>query len=205
MPKQVRIRRGTTAQHATFTGADGEVTFDTTKKVLVLHDGVTPGGKPLEGFLVLNPGNPLAMQTVASVVQITGGDFDTFGLIVTNEARFDAIITAQAGIAPRRIQMQHEAIIYAASVNLDFNGVAHKRIDLTGNLSLTATNMDYGKSFLLRIAADGSARNLSFPVGWKFVGAAAPASIAANKTALLELKAFGTTDTDVVAQYDVEP
>jgi hypothetical protein len=205
MPKQVRIRRGTTAQHAAFTGADGEVTFDTTKKILVLHDGVTPGGKPLEGFLVLNPGNPLLMQSVASVVQISGGDSDTFGLIVINEARFDAIITAQGGIAPRRIQMQHEAIVYAASVNLDFNGVAHKRIDLTGNLSLTATNMDYGKSFLLRIASDGSARNLSFPAGWKFIGAAAPASIAASKIALLELQCFGTTDADVIARYHVEP
>ena len=39
MPKQVRLRRGTTAQHVTFTGADGEVTVDTTKKVLVVHDG----------------------------------------------------------------------------------------------------------------------------------------------------------------------
>jgi hypothetical protein len=205
MPKQVRLRRGTTAQHATFTGADGEVTFDTTKKALVLHDGVTAGGRPLEGFLILAPGNPLATQSVASIVQITGGDSDTFGLIVINEARFDALITAQAGIYPRRIQMQHESVPYAASVNLDFNGVAHKRIDLGGNLTLTATNMDYGKSFLLRIAADGSARNLTFPAGWKFVGAAAPTSIAANKTALLHLHCFGTADAGVVAHYMVEP
>ena len=205
MPKQVRWRRGTTAQHATFVGTDGEVTFDTTKKVLVLHDGVTPGGKPLEGFLVLNPGNPLLIQAVTSVLQCSGGDSDTFGLIVIQQARFDSLILAQAGIYPRRIQMQHEAIPYAASVNLDFNGVAHKRIDLTGNLSLTATNMDYGKSFLLRIAADGSARTLSFPAGWRFAGGTAPASLSANKIALLDLRCFGTTDADVVARYQVEP
>ena len=59
MPKQVRIRRGTTAQHATFTGADGEVTFDSTKKVLVVHDGVTAGGKPIDGFVKLDPGAPM--------------------------------------------------------------------------------------------------------------------------------------------------
>lgn len=47
MPKQVRLRRGTTAQHASFAGADGEVTVDTTKRELVLHDGVTAGGKSL--------------------------------------------------------------------------------------------------------------------------------------------------------------
>lgn len=43
MPKQVRLRRGTTAQHSTFTGADGELTVDTTKKTLVLQDEVTAG------------------------------------------------------------------------------------------------------------------------------------------------------------------
>jgi hypothetical protein len=47
MPKQVKLRRGTTAQHAAFTGALGEVTVDTTKKTVVVHDGATPGGSPL--------------------------------------------------------------------------------------------------------------------------------------------------------------
>jgi hypothetical protein len=46
MAKQVQIRRGTTLQHSTFTGAEGEVTFDTDKKVLVVHDGVSKGGIP---------------------------------------------------------------------------------------------------------------------------------------------------------------
>jgi hypothetical protein len=46
MSKQVRFRRGTTAQHATFTGALGEVTVDTDKNVTVVHDGVTAGGIP---------------------------------------------------------------------------------------------------------------------------------------------------------------
>ncbi len=181
------------------------MTFDTTKKVLVLHDGVTPGGKPLEGFLVLSPGNPLAVQTVASIVQLSGGDSDSFGLIVNHEARFDALLYAQAGLYPRRIQMEHEAVIYAASVNLDFNGVAHKRLDLGGNLSLTATNMDYGKSLLLRLAADGSTRTLSFPAGWRWVGSAAPASLAANKVAILRLECFGTAEGEVIARYLVEP
>jgi hypothetical protein len=46
MNKQVQFRRGTTAEHATFTGALGEVTVDTDKKVVVVHDGSTPGGVP---------------------------------------------------------------------------------------------------------------------------------------------------------------
>jgi hypothetical protein len=41
---QVQLRRGTTAQHGSFTGAQGEVTVDTDKNALVLHDGATAGG-----------------------------------------------------------------------------------------------------------------------------------------------------------------
>ena len=47
MSKQVRFRRGTTAQHSTFTGIEGEVTVDTDKDVPVVHNGTTAGGFPL--------------------------------------------------------------------------------------------------------------------------------------------------------------
>lgn len=47
MTKQVQIRRGTTAQHNSFTGAEAEITYDTDKKTAVAHDGTTPGGYEL--------------------------------------------------------------------------------------------------------------------------------------------------------------
>jgi hypothetical protein len=40
-------RRGTTAQHASFTGLNAELTVDTDKKTVVVHDGSTAGGVPL--------------------------------------------------------------------------------------------------------------------------------------------------------------
>ena len=47
MAKLLKLRRGTTTQHASFTGAEGEVTVDTTKDTTVVHDGSTAGGTPL--------------------------------------------------------------------------------------------------------------------------------------------------------------
>ena len=47
MAKLLRLRRGTTAQHGSFTGAEGEVTVDTTKDTLVVHDNATAGGRPM--------------------------------------------------------------------------------------------------------------------------------------------------------------
>ena len=43
----IQFRRGTTTQHSSFTGLLGEVTVDTDKKTLVVHDGSTTGGFPL--------------------------------------------------------------------------------------------------------------------------------------------------------------
>ena len=47
MATEVKRRRGTTTQHSTFTGAEGEITVDLTKDTLVVHDGSTQAGFPL--------------------------------------------------------------------------------------------------------------------------------------------------------------
>lgn len=47
MAKQVQLRRGTTAELSSVTGAIGEVIVDTTKDTLTVHDGYTAGGTPL--------------------------------------------------------------------------------------------------------------------------------------------------------------
>lgn len=51
---QLRLRRGTTAEHANFTGAQGELTVDTNKNALVLHDGATQGGKVIDASLIVS-------------------------------------------------------------------------------------------------------------------------------------------------------
>ena len=47
MATQVQFRRGTTADTGSFTGAAGEVTVDTNKNTLVVHDNVQLGGYPV--------------------------------------------------------------------------------------------------------------------------------------------------------------
>ena len=47
MAKLLKLRRGSTSQHSSFTGAEGEVTIDTTKDTAVVHDGSQAGGRPL--------------------------------------------------------------------------------------------------------------------------------------------------------------
>ena len=44
MATQVQFRRGTTSQHGSFTGAVGEITVDTDKDTVGVHDGSQAGG-----------------------------------------------------------------------------------------------------------------------------------------------------------------
>ena len=48
MATQVQFRGGSSTEHNSFTGAAREVTVDTTKDTVVVHDGSTAGGHPLQ-------------------------------------------------------------------------------------------------------------------------------------------------------------
>lgn len=75
MATQVQFRRGTTAQHATFTGAAGEITVDTDKDTLVVHDGTTAGGFPLENA----DADILKADTTDNLVVGFTSDIETLG------------------------------------------------------------------------------------------------------------------------------
>ena len=47
MATAVQFRRGNTSDHSSFTGLEGEITVDTDKNTVVVHDGSTAGGIPL--------------------------------------------------------------------------------------------------------------------------------------------------------------
>jgi hypothetical protein len=67
MATTLKLRRGTTTQHATFTGALGEVTVDTDKDVIVVHDGSTAGGFP-----AIRAGGALGTPSSGTVTNLTG-------------------------------------------------------------------------------------------------------------------------------------
>ena len=57
MAKQLQLRRGTTAEHSSFTGEVGELTIDTDKDTAVVHDNYQAGGFPLLREDLTNLGN----------------------------------------------------------------------------------------------------------------------------------------------------
>jgi len=49
MSTTLLLKRGNTSQTSTFTGLSGEITIDTDKNTIVVHDGSTAGGHEISG------------------------------------------------------------------------------------------------------------------------------------------------------------
>lgn len=71
MAQLMQLRRGTTAQHAGFTGSEGEVTVDTTRDSLVVHDGATAGGFPIAKLSEVGTGDFKADGSVPMTGSLT--------------------------------------------------------------------------------------------------------------------------------------
>ena len=89
MTKQVQFRRGTTAQHTTFTGALAEVTVDTDLDVVVVHDGSTVGGQQMVGRTATQT---LTNKTLTSPT-VTGGSINNtpIGATTRNTGAFTTL------------------------------------------------------------------------------------------------------------------
>ena len=104
MAKLLKLRRGTTTQHGSFTGAEGEVTIDTTKDTAVVHCGSVAGG------------HPLAKENLANVSSSTiAGRLDN-----------DSIAPAKigAGTLPSDVTVASANLVDGTIVNADINASA---------------------------------------------------------------------------------
>tara|TARA_R100000329_G_scaffold23947_1_gene22769 strand:+ start:957 stop:3740 length:2784 start_codon:yes stop_codon:yes gene_type:complete len=91
MPDQLQLRGGTTTEHNSFTGVSKEVTVDTTKKTLVVHDGSTAGGTPLMREGGSNGQSTVGIGTAGSnAIEISSGqDIKFVGADSTKHLLFD--------------------------------------------------------------------------------------------------------------------
>jgi hypothetical protein len=94
----------------------------------------------------------------------------------------------------------------SGTVDLDVVSLhdSYQVINLTGNITFTASNKSAGQTLTIKLVAGESNRNLTFP-SWTFVGAVAPTSLAANKVAVLSVTYFDETDSAAIAAYAAQP
>ena len=132
MATQVQFRRGTTGQHSAFTGAVGEVTVDTEKKTVCIHDASQIGGFPLlrEDFTNSN----LALGSLSSCALKFAGDPDTG--IISPGANQLSLVTGGF-----------------ARLTIDSSGVVTipGNVNITGNITVNGTT-DFSDQLALILA-----------------------------------------------------
>ena len=132
MATQVQFRRGTTAEHQTFKGAEGEVTVDTSLKTVVIHDALTNGGFPV-------------LRQDGSNSQFERGSTTNCALKFAGDPNTGLISPAADEIA----------LVTGGSsrLTIDANGAATStgNVQVNGTLSVTG-NFDSGENLALIIA-----------------------------------------------------
>ena len=132
MATQVQFRRGTTADHSGFKGADGEVTVDTELKTVVIHDAITNGGFPV-------------LRQDGSNSQFDRGSTTNCALKFAGDPNTGLISPASDEIA----------LVTGGSsrLTIDANGAATftGNVQVNGSLSVTG-NFDSGENLALIIA-----------------------------------------------------
>ena len=132
MATQVQFRRGTTAEHSGFKGANGEVTVDTSIKTLVVHDALTNGGFPI--LRQDGSNSQLERGSTTNCALKFAGDFNTG--IISPAADEIALVTGGS-----------------SRLTIDANGAATftGNVQVNGTLSVTGS-FDSGENLALIIA-----------------------------------------------------
>ena len=133
MAKRLQLRRGTTTEHSTFTGAVGEVTVDATNKTLRVHDGAIVGGTALAKVSQLP--TPASETTqglieIATQTEVNAGT-DSTRAIVPN--------TLLGGMRTH-LNASGTAPIYACRAWVNFNGTGTVAIISSRNVSSVTDN-----------------------------------------------------------------
>ena len=154
--KVLKPRRGSTAEHATFKGQAFEITFDTDKKTVVAHDGLTMGGFPLAHEAALSAADnalrTLIDQKVSEVEGVSSNELKALegalrGLINSNaqqqnmrDDNQDNVISALDATLRALIAQEVEKAISAASAAQfaaadahDSATSAHDRLDVNSS------------------------------------------------------------------------
>ena len=99
MAKLLKLRRGTTTQHGSFTGAEGEVTIDTTKDTAVVHDGSQAGGRPLAREDMSNVPAGTILGTQLENSGVTAGQYGSSSAIPIVTVDAQGLVTAASTTA----------------------------------------------------------------------------------------------------------
>ena len=140
MATAIQFRRGTTAQHSSFTGLVGEITVDTDLDTLRVHDGSTAGGTRLAKYSEVVAAATGDITSVVAGSGLTGGATDGDATISIDYANIAGSLLPSANVTHDLGSLTKQwKDIYVGPGSLYVNG--QKVIeDNSGTIQFTADN-----------------------------------------------------------------
>lgn len=149
MPDQVQLRGGTEEENDSFTGAQREVTVDTTNNTLRVHDGTTTGGHPLtQGTASTDADDDTIIKRDEwGRAQVADPEVDAD---IANKAYVDGVIGDSVVIATRHIELDVDA------GSVVFDGISEDAVEVRLTWQARSSRDDAVRSGVsLRINDDG--------------------------------------------------
>ena len=151
---QLQFRRGNTAQTSVFTGAIGEVTVDTDRKTLTVHDGVTVGGTYVATNIQLT--SAYGKANAANVLAQAGFDQANSGFNKANSAN---VLAQNAYDASNTVNV-YAYSAYSTANSAQSNTVITQGVDSTQNTWIGSnavfSQASYNKANSANLLAQGS-------------------------------------------------
>ena len=157
MAKLLKLRRGTTTQHGSFTGEQGEVTVDTDKTTLVVHPGGTQGGGEamLREDLNNMPASGVTAGTYGSSSAIPAITVDAKGRVTS--ATTSAIDSTSISNGTSNVSVAASGDITVTRAGTERLRASSSGVSINGNLALQDNEkILLGSSDDLQIYHDGS-------------------------------------------------
>ena len=140
MATAIQFRRGTTAQHSSFTGLVGEITVDTDLDTLRVHDGSTAGGTRLAKYSEVVAAATGDITSVVAGSGLTGGATDGDATISLDYANIAGSLVPSANITYDLGSLTKQwRDIYVGPGSLYVNGTKVLE-DNSGTIQFTADN-----------------------------------------------------------------
>ena len=158
MAKVLQLRRGTTAQNDAFTGAEGEVTVDTEKKTLRVHDGATAGGTVLAKKSEIPDITGKADKASLAPVATSGSYAD-----LTNKPTIPTVPTKVSAFENDKGYLtSHQSLeAYATKASLATVATSGKYADLSGTPTIPDISGKADKASLAAVATTGDYNDLT--------------------------------------------
>lgn len=143
--------------------------------------------------------NGVSANATASTVNFVGG---TNTLVTATNQGSGVVSVAVHALGGGGTSFTQSALVSTNPLTIDMAGTIFQTVTLTNDVLFLATNIAQAKVVWVNVSAGVTNRNLTFGTNWTFESALRPGVLASNTGSILELRSWGSINSNVTARWN---